>query len=129
MAMTELLYWFLVSQTLSGLPAMAPGTMVRVVSPDLLTIHATGRVIAGALIFTEPLPADAEVRILVFPPGATEAEVAEALSGATALRGRVTEDAADLLVAFPETDGFLSFRKWLAEERSLDLRLPGTGSP
>ena len=127
--MTELLYWFLVSQTLTGLPAMDPGTEVRVVSPDLLTIHAIGRVVGDALIFGVPLPANAEIRVLVFPPDATETEVAAALSGATALRGKVSPEGDDLWISFEETDGFLSFRKWLAEERDVSLRFEPSATP
>lgn len=119
--MTELLYWFLVSQTLAGLPAMDPGTEVRVVSADLLTMHATGRVVSNTLLFTSALPANAEVRLLVFPPDASESEVAEALSGAQALRARVGEDGRDLLVSFEETEGFVSFRMWLEQERGVTL--------
>lgn len=126
--MIELLYWFLVAQTLSGLPAMDPGTEVRVVSADLLTIHATGRVTDGALRFTSPLPPNAEVRLLVFPPDATETDVAEALSGAAALRARVSEDGADLLISFEQTEGFLSFRMWLEDERGLELEIRGEAS-
>lgn len=127
--MTELLYWFLVSQTLSGLPAMDPGTEVRVVSPDLLTIHAVGRVVGDALVFSVPLPANAEIRVLVFPPDATETEVAEALSGATALRGKVSPAGDDLWIAFEETEGFLSFRKWLEEERDMSLLVEPDAAP
>ena len=119
--MTELLYWFLVSQTLSGLPAMDPGTQVRVVSPDLLTIHAMGRVVSDTLLFTAELPANAEVRLLVFPPDASEVEVAQALAGATALRATVTADGRDLLVSFQEAEGFVSFRMWLEQERGVTL--------
>lgn len=127
--MTELLFWFLVSQTLSGLPAMDPGTEVRLVSPDLLSIHSVGRVERGFLRFDMPLPRNAEIRVLVFPPGATETEVAQALSGATALRGQVGEAGDDLLISFDGTDGFLSFRKWLAEERDITLMIPLQRTP
>ena len=121
--MTDLLFWFLVSQTLAGLPAMDPGTEVRVVSPDLLTIHAVGRVVGAALVFDVAWPANAEIRVLVFPPDATETAVAATLSGATALRGKVSPEGDDLWIAFERTDGFLSFRKWLEEERDLSLRI------
>lgn len=119
--MTELLFWFLVSQTLAGLPTMSAGTEVRVVSPDLLTIYATATVVGTRLEFASALPPGAEVRLLLFPPDASETEVAEALSGAAALRGRVADNGRDLLVSFSEIDGYLSFRKWLREERGVTL--------
>jgi hypothetical protein len=120
---TDLLFWFLVSQTLSGLPVMAPATEVRVVAPDLLTIFASARVEDGRLAFDAPLTAGLEVRLLIFPPDATDQERAAALSGAQALVGWATSDG-DLLVQFPEVGGPISFRKWLAEERDLELVLP-----
>lgn len=118
---TELLLWFLVSQTLSGLPAMAPGTEVRVVSPDLLTIYATGQVAGGVLAFGSAFPPNAEVLVLVFPPGTTEAELAETLAGAAALRAQVDADGTDLRIAVSEGNGTMSFRTWLEEERGLEL--------
>lgn len=120
---TELLFWFLVSQTLTGLPAMTLGTEVRVVSPDLLTIYATGRVVEDALVFGSALPANADVLVLVFPPDASESELAEALAGATALRARVDGTGEDLLVAASENEGYFSFRMWLERERGLDLTI------
>ncbi len=122
--MTDLLFWFLVSQTVSALPTMAPGTEVRLVSQDLLAIYASARVEQGLLAFNNPLTPDLEVRLLIFPPNATDQERASALSGAQALVGRVSAEGDDLVVQFPELGGPLSFRKWLAEERGLVLVLP-----
>ncbi len=122
--MIDLLFWFLVSQTLSGLPKMTPGTEVRLVSLDLLTVYASATVEDGTLVFVVPLDPDLEVRLLIFPPNATEQQLAEALSGASALLARVTPDGRDLIVRFPELDGPLSFRKWLAEERGITLVMP-----
>lgn len=122
--MTELLFWFLVSQTVAGLPGMSAGTEVRVVSPDLLTIFATATVVDARLEFESALPPGAEVRLLLFPPDASATEVAEALSGAAALRGRVSDNGRDLLISFSEIEGFLSFRKWLREERGVTLVIP-----
>jgi hypothetical protein len=119
----DLLFFFLVSQTLPGLPAMQPGTEVRVVSQDLLTIFASARVDAGSLTFDAPLTPGLEIRLLIFPPDATDQERAAALSGAQALVGWATPDG-DLLVQFPEVGGPISLRKWLEEERGLDLVLP-----
>lgn len=121
--MTDLLFWFLVSQTLPGLPAMMPATEVRVVSQDLLTIFASARVENGVLAFDAALTPGLEVRLLIFPPDATDQERAAALSGAQALVGWATPEG-DLLVQFPELGGPISFRKWLQEERDLVLVLP-----
>ena len=119
----DLLFFFLVSQTLPGLPAMQPGTEVRVVSQDLLTIFASASVAEGRLAFDAPLAPGLEVRLLIFPPDATDQERAAALSGAQALAATATADG-DLLVEFPEVGGPISLRKWLAEERGLELFLP-----
>ena len=121
--MTDLLFWFLVSQMVSGLPAMTQATEVRVVSQDLLTIFASARVEEGQLVFDAALTPGLEVRLLIFPPDATDQERAAALSGAQALVGWATPEG-DLLVQFPEVGGPISFRKWLAEERDLELILP-----
>lgn len=122
--MSDLLFWFLVSQTLVGLPEMQPGTEVRLVSQDLLTVFASARVEDGRLVFSGPVEPGQEVRLLIFPPDATEQERAAALSGAQALVGRVGDDGSDVMVTFPGLEGPLSLRKWLAEERGLALVIP-----
>lgn len=121
--MTDLLFWFLVSQTIPGLPAMLPQTEVRVVSQDLLTIFASARVEEDRLVFDAPLTPGLEIRLLIFPPDATDQERAAALSGAQALTGWATTDG-DLQIRFPEVGGPMSFRKWLEEERGIELVLP-----
>lgn len=122
--MIDLLFWFLVSQTVPGLPAMTPGTEVRIVSRDLLTVYASARVQDGRLAFQGNLVAGREVRVLIFPPDATEAERAEALSGASALPARISDAGDDILLQFAELDGPVSFRLWLQDERGIDLALP-----
>lgn len=122
--MSELLFWFLVSQTLAGLPQMPPGTEVRLVSRDLLTVYSSARVEDGRLEFNSSIEAGRELRLLIFPAGASDQERAQALSGAQAIPCRVSENGLDILVEFPELDGPLSFRKWLAEERDILLIMP-----
>lgn len=123
--MTELLFWFLVSQTLAGLPQMPPGTEVRLVSGDLLTVYGRARVEEDVLRFAGPLAAGQDLRLLIFPADATDSQQAQVLAGAQALAGRVSEDGSDILVEFPELDGPISFRKWLMEERGIALMIPG----
>lgn len=120
--MVDLLFWFLVSQTISGLPEMLPGTEVRIVSLDLLTIYATAVVEGHELIFHGDLKADSEVRVLIIVPNATPKEAAEALSS-KAMFARVSPDGDDILLQFAELQGPLSFKKWLLEERGIILSI------
>ncbi|MEX2535001.1 MAG: hypothetical protein WD273_05305 [Trueperaceae bacterium] len=122
--MSELLFWFLVSQTLAGLPQMPPGTEVRLVSRDLLTVYGSARVEDGRLQFAGPMVSGQEVRLLIFPPDASDQELAQAVTGVQAVPGRMSEDGLDILVEFPELEGPLSLRKWLAEERDILLVMP-----
>lgn len=122
--MTDLLFWFLISQTIAGLPQMPPGTVVQLVSHDLLTIYGRATVADGLLEFASPLSPSQELRLLIFPPDASEQERAQALAGVQALPGRISEDGQDVLVEFPELEGPLSLRKWLAEEREIELVMP-----
>jgi hypothetical protein len=122
--MVGLLLWFVLAQAASFLPAFPVGTELRLVSPDLLTVYSSGRVTPDRqLVVDQPLDAGTELRLLVFPPNATPAEVAEALSPARALYGRVADDRADVLVRFPGLDAPASLRRWLAEERDIALVL------
>lgn len=122
--MSDLLFWFLVSQTIPGLPQMPPGTEVRLVSRDLLTVYGSARVEDGRLQFTSAMRAGQELRLLVFPPDVSDQERAQALSGAQAIPGRVSDDGHDILVEFPQLEGPLSLRKWLAQERDILLIMP-----
>jgi hypothetical protein len=122
--MRELLLWYLVGQATAVLPAFPVGTELRLVSPDLLTVYSSGRVTDDLhLIVDLPLDAGTELRLLVFPPGASDVEKAEALSGARALLGRVAVDRADILVRFPGGAAPVSLRQWLAAERDIVLVL------
>lgn len=138
--MIELLFWFLVSQTISGLPDMVEDTEVRVVSMDLLTIFASAEVQDSWLILEGKLEPDSAVRVMILRPGdalsnspkgddaesnyATSdyAKSDEAMSN-KALRARISADGEDILLYFEEIEGPLSFRRWLIEERGINLRL------
>lgn len=116
---------FLVSQTLMGLPALPPGTEVRLVSPDLLTVFATAEVQDGRLDFQAAPPAGTELRVLIFPPDATKAQRAAALSGARVISGRISVDGNDILLQFPESDQPMSLRT-LLQKREIALKMtPG----
>lgn len=120
----DLLFGFLIAQTVAGLPAFPVGTELRLVSRDLLTVYSSARVNDGGhLVVDLPLDAGTELRLLVFPPDATDAEKAEALSGVRAIYGRVADDRADILVRFPEVDAPVSLREWLRRERGIELVL------
>ncbi|HKI57490.1 MAG TPA: hypothetical protein VJ957_08610 [Longimicrobiales bacterium] len=116
---------FLVSQTVMGLPALPPGTEVRLVSPDLLTVYASAQVHDGALDFQVSPPAGTELRVLIFPPDATKAQRAAALSGARVISGRISVDGTDILLQFPNSDQPASLRT-LLQERDISLTMmPG----
>lgn len=120
----ELLFGFLLAQSLAGLPAFPVGTELRLVSPDLLSVYSSGRVTEGGqLVVDLALDAGTELRLLVFPPDATDAEKAEVLSGARAIFGRVADDRADILVRFPDAEAPVSLRTWLRLERDIALVL------
>lgn len=122
--MSELLLWFLIGQATASLPAFPVGTELRLVSPDLLTVYSSGRVTPDLhLIVDLPLDAGTELRLLVFPPGISDVEKAEILSGVRAVLGRVADDRADILVRFPGLEGPVSLRRWLADERQIVLVL------
>jgi len=117
--------WFLMAQA-ATFPILAPGAEVRLVSPDLLEIHATGRVENDLLILSgDALPVGLEVRVLVFPAGADDVDRAAAASGAAAIRARVVADG--ILVAIPAGDARL-LRAILADQE-IALRLPGEPPP
>lgn len=126
--MIDLLFWFLVSQTIAGLPEMAPGTQVQIVSMDLLERYASAVIEDEWLVLEGDLKAGSEVQILIFQPDATPEETAEAALGNKALLAQVSPEADDLLVEFEELEGPLSFKKWLEEERGIFLRLIPKGN-
>ncbi len=116
-----LLPWLLMAQA-ATFPILAPGAEVRLVSPDLLEIHATGRVEDGLLALSgDALPVGLEVRVLVFQPDVDDAGRAAVASGAAAIPARVRADG--VLVATPSGAGRL-LRTILAEQ-GIALQLPG----
>ena len=121
MALTHL---FLVGQLLLHLPVMPAGTEVRLMSVDLFTVYASAQVERSYLKFKELPPPGTEVRILIFPPDADDASVVEALSGATALKGFVSEAGTDILVVNDQSDEPLSLRALLLQKREIWLDLP-----
>jgi hypothetical protein len=120
----SLLHLLLVGQILAHLPVMPVGTEVRLMSADLFTVYASARVEDALLKFRELPPPGTEVRVLIFPPGVDDASRAAALSGATALKGFVSETGNDILLATDESAKPLSLRALLLEEREIWLDLP-----
>ncbi len=117
------LYWFVLAQTLASLPQFEAGTELRFVSPDLLTVYSSGRVVEDQLVIDLPLDAGTELRLLVFPPGASDEVIAQVLSGGVAVYGKVSDDRSDIMVRFPGQDAARSLRAWLQEERGVKLVL------
>jgi hypothetical protein len=119
--MADLLFWFLVSQTIAGLPDMPPGTEVRLLSTDLFAIYASAQIEDDQLILEGQFIPNEEIRILILQPGITASETVEA--GSQALFARISPEGDDILVQFEELEGPLSFGKWLLEERGIMLRM------
>jgi hypothetical protein len=125
-AMAAAFIWFLVAQAAAILPAFEAGAELRLVSPDLLTVYSSGRVVDDRLVIDLPLAAATELRLLVFPPRASDAAVAQVLSGSTAVYGYVADDRSDIMVRFPGTTDHVSLRAWLRTEHGITLVLaPG----
>jgi hypothetical protein len=119
-----LLPWLVVLQA-AVLPALTPGAEVRLVSADLLDVHAFGRVEAGRLrLEGSPLDPGAQLRLLVFPPGGDADAAARAASGARALEVRVVDG--ELRVRGP--DGDVALRELLSRQ-GIELIAPGEGRP
>ena len=119
--MIDILFWLLVGQTISGLPAMLPGTEVRVVSSDLLTVYTSAIVEDNNLFFDNVLEPNVEVQILILPPN-SDPKAVNALEG-QALHAFISPEGDDIILKFEDMEGGLSFRKWLAEERNIVLHL------
>lgn len=117
-----MVWWFLVAQTLAGLPAMTPGTEVKVVLPDLITVLGSAVVEEGRLVFDRPLPAGSEVRLLFIARGSDPSVTVAALRDAPF--GRVSPAGDDILVQFAGLEQPLSLKQWLAEEHDLALIIP-----
>jgi hypothetical protein len=119
-----LLPWLVVLQA-AVLPALAPGAEVRLVSADLVDVHAFGRVEDGRLHLEGPrLDPGARLRLLVFPPDGDADAVARAASGARALEVRVVDGELRVRGA----NGEVSLRALLARQ-GIDLIAPGEGAP
>lgn len=122
--------WFVVAQA-ALLPALAPGTEVRLVSPDLLEVYAFGTVANGRLeLEGAPLRDGVEVRLLILRPEAGAAEraaaaVASDASGAPAPTARVAGGAVLVVGA----DGATRPLRELLAEQGIELRLPGEATP
>jgi len=117
-----MVWWFLVAQTLAGLPAMTPGTEVKVVLPDLITVLGSAEVADGRLVFDRPLPTGSEVRLLFIVRGSDPSDTVAALRDAPF--GRVSPTGDDILVQFANLEQPLSLKRWLAEERNMALIIP-----
>lgn len=116
-----MVWWFLVAQTLAGLPAMTPGTEVKVILPDLITVLGNAVVEEGRLVFNQPLPAGSEVRLLFIARGSDPSDTVAALRDAPF--GRVSPTGDDITVQFAGLEP-LSLKQWLAEERDIALIIP-----
>lgn len=119
--MTALLLWFLLGQTLGGLPAMEPGTSVWLMSPDLLTVYARAEVVEGELRFDARVEPGTPIRVSIFPPGLAAADRSANAEAATFLDGRVSDDGSDVIVRLVDREDPLSLRDWLARQRGLAL--------
>jgi len=116
-----IVWWFLVAQTLAGLPAMTPGTEVKVIRPDLITVLGSALVEEGRLVFNQPLPVGSEVRLLFIARGSDPSDTVAALRDAPF--GRVSPTGDDITVQFAGLEP-LSLKQWLAEERDIALIIP-----
>lgn len=105
-------FWFLIGQTVTGLPAMSPGTDVKIVLPDLVTVLAAAEVEEGKLIFKAELEPGREVRLLISHSSDGELHVPVA---------SISPEGNDIMVYFEESKEPVSFRTWLEEEREIKL--------
>lgn len=114
--------FYLLGQATSGLPALPVGTEVRLVSPDLLTVYASAKVEDDELVFQDLPAVGTPIRVLIFPPNASQAERAATLSGAWAIRGSVSQDGTDILLQLPNETEPRSLKDMLLRERGVELR-------
>ncbi len=126
MNMADLLFWFLVSQTIAGLPDMAPGTEVRILSEDLMSMYASATIENNELVLEGPIPAETYVKLVILQPNPSPEETVQAAG--QALTAVVSPEGDDLYLKFQELEGPLSFRKWLFEERGIVLRVISLGN-
>jgi hypothetical protein len=124
--MADLLFWFLVSQTIAGLPDMAPGTEVRILSEDLTAMYASARVEDNELIIEGSFPPETPFKLVILQPNPSPEETVQAAG--QALPAMVSPEGDDLYLKFQELEGPLSFKKWLFEERGIVLRVISLGN-
>ncbi|MDZ7705061.1 MAG: hypothetical protein U5L04_11315 [Trueperaceae bacterium] len=111
-----MMMWLLLAQTITGLPAMLPGTDVKIVLPDLVTVLDAATVQNNRLVFDVPLEPGREIRLLI--SYAPEGELAVPT-------GYVGPQSDDILLQLGDARQLVSFRGWLADERGIELVLPG----
>jgi len=104
------------SSQISDMPSMLPGTHVRIVMPDLMTVIDVAVVENDELVFQANLEPNQSVRLLIsYSP--EEYLVAP--------RALVSAEGDDILVYFDDANRIVSLRDWL-EERGIRLVLrPG----
>lgn len=124
--MADLLFWFLVSQTIAGLPDMAPGTEVRILSEDLMAMYASATVENDELILEGHFPLETPVKLVILKPNPSPEETVQAAG--QALPAMLSPEGDDFYLKFQELEGPLSFKKWLFEERGIVLRIIHLGS-
>ena len=98
---------------------MSPGTEVKLVHPDLVAVFDTAVVEDGQLAFSEQLEPGTELRLLFLAPDAEDQT-----SASDAPPGRISSRGSDILVQFEGFEVPISFRRWLGEERDVELLLP-----
>ena len=99
------------SQVVSGMPSMLPGTHVRIVMPDLMTVIDVAVVENNELVFQANLEPNQSVRLLIsYSP--EEYLVAP--------RALISAEGDDILVYFDDANRIVSLRAWL-EERGIRL--------
>jgi hypothetical protein len=126
--MADLLFWFLVSQTIAGLPDMAPGTEVKILSEDLMAVYASATIAGDELILEGSFPTETTVKLIILPPNPTAEDQIQAISPSQALPAVLSPEGDDLYLKFQELEGPLSFKKWLFEERGIVLRVITLGN-
>lgn len=119
-----LLLTLVLAQAAFFYPSFEPGSVLRLVSADLLTVYASGAVSdARELRIDLPLAAGTVVRLVIFPPDADDATKAAALSVEQLHLGRVADDRSDIDVRFAGSQEGHSLRAFLADTHQVTLML------
>ncbi len=108
--------WLMLAQTIASLPAMLPGTEVKIVLPDLVTVLDAATIQNNQLVFDAPLEPGREVRLLISYAPSGELAVPTAYIG---------PQSDDILLQLGGQSQLVSFDRWLADERGIDLVLSG----